>query len=98
MYYYKRIRDLREDNDKSQKEIANYLTITQQQYSLYEKGDREIKIGLLIKLADYYNVSLDYITGRTNNKGGIGCTRAKTIEQHNNEIAIGEINIKKGGK
>ncbi len=65
---YKRIRNLREDNDLKQKEIAFYLKITQQQYSLYEKGIRDIPIDLLIKLADYYNVSIDYIVNRTNKK------------------------------
>lgn len=70
--FYKRIKDLREDNDKKQSEIAKYLEITQQQYSMYERGDREIKVHQLIKLANLYKVSLDYITGRTNDKRGIG--------------------------
>ena len=65
---YKRIKDLCEDNDLKQKEIAYHLKITQQQYSLYEKGIRDIPVDLLIKLANYYNVSIDYIVGRTNNK------------------------------
>lgn len=65
---YKRIKDLREDNDKLQKEVAQVLNITQQQYSLYEKGIREIPVDLLIKLANYYNVSVDYILNRTNDK------------------------------
>lgn len=68
MSYYKRIRDLREDNDLNQQQIATYLGITQQQYQLYESGKREIKLNLLISLAKYYNVSLDYITGLTNSK------------------------------
>lgn len=51
-----------------QKELSIYLNITQQQYSLYERGIREIPIDLLIKLADFYNVSIDYILERTNNK------------------------------
>jgi transcriptional regulator with XRE-family HTH domain len=65
---YKRIKNLREDNDKMQKEIASILNITQQQYSLYERGIRDIPIDLLIKLADYYNVTTDYILNRTNKK------------------------------
>ena len=65
---FKRIKDLREDNDLFQKEIANYLHITQQQYSLYEKGIRDLPIELLIKLSKYYKVSTDYILGLTNNK------------------------------
>ena len=67
MEYY-RIKNLREDNDKMQKEIAKYLKKTQQQYSLYERGIREIPVDLLIKLADYYNVSTDYILNRTSKK------------------------------
>ena len=70
MYCYKRIRDLREDNDLKQKEIADALHITTQQYSLYERGDREIPFHHAITLAKFYNVSLDYIAGLTNNKKG----------------------------
>ena len=65
---YKRIKDLREDHDKRQKEIAHYLKITQQQYSLYERGIRDIPADLIIKLAKYYNVSTDYILELTNKK------------------------------
>jgi transcriptional regulator with XRE-family HTH domain len=64
MHYYKRIRDLREDNDLKQKEIAAVLGIDQRVYSNYELGKREIPLHLLIKLADYYKVSLDYLVGR----------------------------------
>lgn len=65
MSYFPRLRDLREDNDKTQSQIAELLMITQQQYSLYEKGYRDIPIDLLMKLADFYDVSTDYILGRT---------------------------------
>lgn len=68
MYIYNRIRDLREDNDIKQKEIAKYLNITQQQYSLYEKGIRTIPIDLIIKLAKFYDVSTDYILGLKDKK------------------------------
>lgn len=68
MSYYKRIRDLREDNDLNQTQVADFLNITQQQYQLYESGKREIKLSLIIELAKYYNVSLDYIVGLTNSK------------------------------
>ena len=68
MSYYPRLRDLREDIDKNQDEIARFLQITRQQYQLYESGKREIKVFQLIKLAEYYHVSIDYIVGRTNNK------------------------------
>lgn len=67
MYNFKRIRDLREDNDLVQKEIAAILNIDQRTYSNYETGKREIPVHLLIKIADYYNVSTDYILGLTNN-------------------------------
>lgn len=66
MHYYQRIRDLREDSDNKQATIANLLSITQQQYSLYELGKREIPLHLAVILADFYNVSLDYLAGRTN--------------------------------
>ena len=65
MAYYPRIRDLREDNDLTQKDVAKILLITQQQYSLYEKGYRDIPTTHIITLADYYNTSTDYILGRT---------------------------------
>ena len=62
-----RLRDLREDNDLTQSDVAKILFITQQQYSLYEKGYRDIPTSLVISLADYYSTSTDYILGRTNN-------------------------------
>ncbi|WP_294472826.1 helix-turn-helix domain-containing protein [uncultured Ruminococcus sp.] len=64
MYFYQRIRDLREDNDLSQQKVADYLEITRQQYQLYESGKREMPMHLFIKLADFYKVSLDYLAGR----------------------------------
>lgn len=63
-----RLKDLREDMDLKQKQIADIIKTTQQQYSKYELGERLIPIDKLIILANYYNVSLDYIVGRTNNK------------------------------
>lgn len=66
MAFYQRIRDLREDSDKTQSEIAEYLGTTAQYYGKYEKGEREIPFQRAIELADFYNVSLDYIAGRTN--------------------------------
>jgi transcriptional regulator with XRE-family HTH domain len=65
---FKRIKDLREDNDKLQKEIANLLGISQQYYSEYEKGNRTITINHLITLAKYYGTSIDYIVGLSNEK------------------------------
>lgn len=70
MAYYPRIRDLREDADKKQAEIAEYLGTTVQYYGLYEKGANEIPFERAIALAKYYNVSLDYIAGLTNDKRG----------------------------
>lgn len=67
MDYIKRIRDLREDNDKTQQEIANVLNTSQTMYARYERGANELPIHHLIKLADYYGVSTDYILGRTDN-------------------------------
>ena len=56
---------MREDNDLTQKQIAEYLMCDQSLYSKYERGEREIPLNLIIKLADYYNVSLDYLVGRS---------------------------------
>ena len=63
MYIYKRLRDLREDSDKKQEEIAKVLNISRQQYQLYESGKRELPMHHFIILARYYNVSLDYLAG-----------------------------------
>lgn len=63
-----RIKELREDKDLTQENIALLLSCSQRAYSHYEKGDRSMPIELLIKLADYYKVSLDYIVGRSDNK------------------------------
>ena len=68
MHCYERLRDLREDFDLKQREIAEVLSISSQQYSLYEMGDREIPFHHVITLAKYYNVSIDYIAGLTNQK------------------------------
>ena len=65
---FKRIKDLREDNDLFQRDIANLLGISQQYYSEYESGKRTITISHLITLAKYYNVSIDYLVGLSNFK------------------------------
>ena len=65
--FYQRLRDLREDHDLVQKEIADILGIDQRVYSNYETGKRELPTHHLIKLAEYYNTSTDYILGLTNN-------------------------------
>lgn len=61
---FPRIRELREDNDKKQLELANYLNIRPNTYSDYECGKINIPIEQLIKIADFYDVSLDYLVGR----------------------------------
>ena len=66
MYTYQRIRELREDADKSQSEVADMLHMKQQQYARYEKGVQEIPLHHFIALAKIYNVSLDYLAGLTN--------------------------------
>ena len=65
---YKRIRDLREDSDKKQSDIAQYLKCSQVCYSYYENGQRDIPTDVLIKLADFYGVSIDYMLDRTDIK------------------------------
>ena len=63
-----RLKNLREDHDLSQSDIAKYLNISQRTYSYYETGGRDIPIQILIKLADYYNTSIDYLVNRTKSK------------------------------
>ena len=64
MFIYRRVRDLREDHDKTQKDIAQYLNMQVTVYQRYERGERELPLWAAIKLADYYKVSLDYLVGR----------------------------------
>jgi len=64
---YRRIRDLRENNDLTQKEMAKELNCSQQVYSNYELGQRDIPTDILIKLSKFYDVSVDYILGITDN-------------------------------
>lgn len=63
-----RIRDLREDKDLKQKQIADYLMCDQSLYSKYERGERDLPLEYAAKLADYYGVSVDYLLCRTNIK------------------------------
>ncbi|MBR6789470.1 MAG: helix-turn-helix transcriptional regulator [Oscillospiraceae bacterium] len=64
---YKRIRDLREDRDLKQREVADFLNCSQQVYSNYELGQRDIPTDVLIRLSRFYKVSVDYILGLTEN-------------------------------
>lgn len=65
---FQRIRDLREDNDLTQHQIATLLNISQSTYSRYENGELDIPIQMLIKLANYYNTSLDYLVNLTEDR------------------------------
>ncbi|MBO5912164.1 MAG: helix-turn-helix transcriptional regulator [Clostridia bacterium] len=67
MHYF-RIRELREDKDLTQKQMGEILSCSQRVYSNYERGDLDIPTEILIKLADFHNVSVDYILNRTDKK------------------------------
>lgn len=62
-----RIKDIREDNDLTQKQVSSILFCDQSLYSKYERGEREIPLSLIVKLANFYGVSVDYLVGRTAN-------------------------------
>lgn len=64
--YQRRLRDLREDHDKTQRDIADILGTSQTMYARYERGANELPLRHLLKLADYYGVSADYLLGRSN--------------------------------
>ncbi len=68
MPYYRRIRDLREDKDLTQTQMGLILSCSQRVYSNYERGDIDIPTTILIKLADFHNVSVDYLLDRTDNR------------------------------
>ena len=65
---YENIRNLRIDNDKNQQELADYLHVKQTTYSKYELGKINVPVEVFIRLAEYYNVSVDYLLGRTSKK------------------------------
>ncbi len=65
--YFKRLYDLRNDHDFTQQQVADYLMCNRQVYARYERGLREIPVSMLIKLADLYKTSIDYIVDRTDN-------------------------------
>lgn len=73
--YISRIRNLREDHDKSQQEIADYLGTSQTMYARYERGANEIPVRHIIALCKYYHVSADYILGLSNIKQPINPTK-----------------------
>lgn len=68
MKKYQRIRDLREDHELNQTQFAKILGMSQTGYSKYETGENDIPTEILLKMADYYNTSIDYLLGRTNVK------------------------------
>ena len=65
--YFKRIYELRNDHDLTQQQVADYLMCNRQVYARYERGFREIPVSMIVKLADLYETSVDYILGRTDN-------------------------------
>lgn len=67
MKKFERIRNLREDKDLTQQQMADHLNITQRTYSRYENGERSIPIETLIEIANYHDTSIDYLLGLTNN-------------------------------
>ncbi len=69
--FFKRLYDLRTDNDLTQQQVADYLLCNRQVYARYERGLREIPVSMLIKLADLYKTSVDYILDRTDNPNPI---------------------------
>lgn len=71
MEKYQRIRDLREDADLTQKEVGAAINVPQRTYAYYESGQRMIPPEVLCALAEFYQVSVDYILGRTNRKGSL---------------------------
>ena len=84
MYYYKRLKDLREDKELTQKDIGEFLGIKQNVYSRYERGEREIPFHIVIKLANYYETTLDYIAERTEVREKTTQLKTKTIHEINN--------------
>ena len=95
MAKYNRIKDLREDSDKTQQEIAEYLGTSSQHYGKYELRHAEIHFERAIALAKFYGVSLDYIAGLTNSKKGF--SRGELTEKQQRIIDIAE-SIENGDK
>lgn len=98
MKYYQRLKDLREDKDLFQSQVAEVLKTSQKQYSRWETGEYQIPFDKAIELSEYYQVSLDYIAGRTNEKLGIGYTKqsknryVSTTNNGNSEYNIKQSN------
>lgn len=92
MEYYPRLKDLREDMDLKQSEIAEIIGTTQSYYAQYENGKRSIPFERIVALAKYYKVSIDYIAGLTNDKRGIGHAKGsqniKINQSHSNKPVV----------
>lgn len=73
MGYYQRLKDLKEDADLTQKQVAEIIGVSINHYGKYERGETDLPLEKAIILANFYDVSLDYIAGRTNYKDGISC-------------------------
>lgn len=78
---YRRIRDLREDRDLTQTQIAKMLGMSQTGYSKYETGENDIPTSILIKLANFYDTSIDYLLGQTSQKQCYPRVRAETPQK-----------------
>lgn len=89
---FRRLKEMREDNDKNQTQIAKYLKITQQQYSLYEKGIRTIPVEYIIELSKYYKVTTDYLLGLSDTPEPT--YKAKNITNINGDMNGGKITMK----
>ena len=89
--YTEIIRGLRVDKDLKQIEIANVLGTSQQHYSKYETGEYELPLRALIALADYYNVSADYLAGRTECKEGVGALNSKVGTDYTAGAVISDV-------
>lgn len=81
MYYTNRVEDLRIDADKTQQQIADILVCQREVYRRYEKGERELPLWAAIKLAEYYNVSLDYLVGLTSKRTPFPKNQIQTFAQ-----------------
>lgn len=73
MGYYQRLKDLKEDADLTQKQVAEIIGVSINHYGKYERGETDLPLEKAIILANFYDVSLDYLAGRTNYKDGISC-------------------------
>ncbi len=80
MHNYQRIRDLREDADMTQKEVAEKLYLHLTQYRRYECGESELPMNIAISIANLYHVSLDYIAGLSNSKRGLTESKLNPVE------------------